>query len=149
MPRLRAAHAEDANGIRGLLERDGLPTSDLASSRPEFVVACEGNEVIGAGALERFGTTALLRSLVVNSDRRGTGIGQGIVGELERRARAAGVKELVLLTQSAASFFERLGYRVMERGNVPGPVQTSEEFHSLCPASAICMAKALGNSTSE
>lgn len=147
MPRLRAAHTGDANRIRALLEHDGLPTSDLASSTPEFVVACEGDEVIGAGALERFGTTALLRSLVVNCERRDAGVGQSIVGELERRARAAGVKELVLLTQTAASFFEREGYRVVERGSVPHAVQMSEEFRSLCPASATCMAKALESSS--
>ena len=146
--RLRPAESGDAGGIRALLERNGLPTSDLASARPEFVVACEGEHLKGAGALERFGTTALLRSVVVADDRRGAGVGQSIVRELERRARAAGVKELVLLTQTAAPFFRRQGYRVVERSSAPQSVHTSEEFRSLCPASATCMTKTFADSPS-
>src|SRR2546430_4266431 len=53
VPRLRTATAEDAESIRILLERAGLPTSDLTSSRPEFIVAYEDAELIGAGALQR------------------------------------------------------------------------------------------------
>jgi len=141
--KLRSADSQDLDEVCALLERNGLPTSDLAHSRPEFVVAHDGAELIGAGALERFGTVALLRSLVVAADRRGTGLGRRIVRELERRASASGVRELVLLTQSAAPFFQQHGYRVVERGEVGAAVRASEEFRSLCPASSICMVKAL------
>lgn len=143
MLQLRAADSGDTQDIRLLLERNGLPTSDLASSHPEFVVAHEGAELIGAGALERFGSVALLRSVVVAADRRGTGLGERIVRELERRARASGIEELVLLTQTAAPFFERHGYRVIERVAAAAAVQASEEFRSLCPVSSVCMMKAL------
>jgi amino-acid N-acetyltransferase len=146
VPPLRSAEPGDASRIRALLEHSGLPTSDLASAHPEFVVAYEGENLKGAGALELFGTTALLRSVVVAADRRGTGLGQSIVRELERRARAAGVTELVLLTQTAASFFQRQSYRFVERGTVAQAVQKSEEFRSLCPANATCMAKTLTDS---
>lgn len=143
MTALRSAAEADAGAIRALLEHNGLPTSDLASARPQFVVAYEGENLQGAGGLQIYGTTALLRSVVVVAERRGAGVGQRIVRELERRAREAGVTELVLLTQTAASFFQRQGYRAVERGRVPPAVQMSEEFRSLCPASAICMTKIL------
>lgn len=143
MLELRSADSRDLQEVCALLERNGLPTSDLAHSRPEFVVAHDGAELIGAGALERFGTMALLRSLVVAADRRGTGLGRRIVRELEQRASASGVRELVLLTQGAAPFFEEHGYRVVERSEVGAAVHASEEFRSLCPASSICMVKAL------
>lgn len=143
MLQLRAADSRDMPGICLLLEGNGLPTSDLASSRPEFVVAQEGAELIGAGALERFGAVALLRSVVVAADRRGTGLGQRIVRELEQRARASGIEELVLLTQTATPFFARHGYRVIERVAAASAVQASEEFRSLCPVSSVCMMKAL------
>lgn len=143
MSSLRPAAARDASGIRALLERNGLPTRDLASSRAQFLVACEGEELVGAGALEPFGSTALLRSVVVAADRRGGGLGQRIVRALEQRACTMGIGELVLLTQTAAQFFERQGYRVIERSAVSQAVHASEEFRSLCPASATCMVKAL------
>jgi len=140
---LRSAETRDGNRIRMLLEGNGLPTSDLAASRPEFVVAQEGEDLVGAGALQRFGTIALLRSVVIAANRRGTGLGQRIVRELEQRALASGIEDLVLLTQTAASFFEHHGYRVTERSKVSAAVQASEEFRSLCPASSICMMKSL------
>src|ERR1700730_4292619 len=143
VPRLRIATPEDAQSIRILLERAGLPTSDLSASKPEFIVAYEDAELIGAGALQRLDAVALLRSVAVAASRRGGGIGRLIVQELERPARAAHVAQLVLLTQTAQRFFEHQGYRAIERQSVPQAVQASEEFRSLCPTSAICMSKTL------
>ncbi|MGH8289900.1 MAG: arsenic resistance N-acetyltransferase ArsN2 [Steroidobacteraceae bacterium] len=142
-PTVRIATPADAQAIRDLLERSQLPTGDLTSARPEFVVACEGERVIGTGALERFGNTALLRSVAVERQWRGSAVGRLIVEELERRARAAGVSELILLTVTAREFFERLGYDAKDRAQAPPAVLDSAEFRSLCPASAVCMAKDL------
>jgi amino-acid N-acetyltransferase len=69
-----------------------------------------------------------------------------MVSELERVARAAQISRLVLLTQTAADFFARHGYRVIERSAAPQNMQASEEFRSLCPDSATCMAKSLPDS---
>ena len=143
---LRAATAHDVRGIRALLEGSGLTTIDLESARPEFVVACEDGEVIGAGALQRFGSSALLRSVVVAENRRRGGVGQMIVQELERQAHAARITELILLTRTAAEFFACQGYRAIERSSAPQHMQASEEFRSLCPSSATCMAKSLPGS---
>jgi amino-acid N-acetyltransferase len=129
--------------IRALLECSGLPTSDLDSARPDFAVIREDGQVIAAGALQRFGSSALLRSVVVAPDRRDRGLGQTVVSELERLARTARVDQLVLLTQTASEFFASQGYRLIERRSVPQDMQESEEFRSLCPDSAACMAKSL------
>lgn len=140
------ASAQDLIAIRVLLERSGLPTSDLESARPEFAVIRDGEQVIAAGALQRFGSSALLRSVVVAANRRGSGLGQAIVSELERVARASRISQLILLTQTAADFFARRGYRVIERSTAPEDLQGSAEFSSLCPSSATCMAKTLSGS---
>jgi amino-acid N-acetyltransferase len=137
------AAADDLFAIRALLESSGLPTSDLAAAQPEFAVVRNAGAVVAAGALQRFGTCALLRSVVVAPNGRGKGLGQIIVAELERRGRARQLNQLILLTQTAAGFFARLGYRTIERSTAPAEVQASEEFRSLCPSSATCMAKSL------
>lgn len=137
------AAAQDMIAIRALLECSGLPTSDLDSVRPDFAVIREDGQVIAAGALQRFGSSALLRSVVVAPDRRDRGLGQTVVSELERLARTARVDQLVLLTQTASEFFARQGYRLIERSSAPQDMQESEEFRSLCPDSAACMAKRL------
>lgn len=147
MVRADPASAQDLSAIRTLLERSGLPTGDLESTQPEFAVIRHEGQVVAAGALQRFGTAALLRSVVVAPARRGGGLGRSVVSELERRARATHVTRLVLLTETAADFFARQGFRTIERGSAPRDMQASEEFRSLCPSSAICMAKDLADST--
>jgi amino-acid N-acetyltransferase len=108
-PQIRTATKEDTDSIRVLLEHSGLPTSDLMSSKPQFIVACEGGKILGTGALERFGSSALLRSVAVAPARRGEGLGRAIVEDLERIARAARITRLILLTQTAQPFFEHQG----------------------------------------
>ena len=74
--------------MRALLEACGLPTADLTSSRPQFIVACQDGRIIASGALQRCGPggSALLRSVAVATDARGQGVGRSIVRELERIA---------------------------------------------------------------
>src|SRR6185437_16471859 len=123
----RAPTAAEAEIIRDLLERSGLPTGDLGTARPEFVVATRDGGIVGIGALEYFGSAALLRSVAVEAQSRGSGVGRLIVEELERRARTASISELILLTLTARDFFDRLGYGAKERGQVPPAVQESAE----------------------
>jgi amino-acid N-acetyltransferase len=145
MPIERAA-AADLAAIRGLLEAAGLPTADLEGSQPEFIVLREAGRLIAAGALQRFGSTALLRSVVVEAADRRRGFGERIVRALEQLARQGQIAELVLLTQTAAGFFARQGYRAIERSAAPAATQASAEFRTLCPGSAICMRKQLAAS---
>ena len=146
MAQVIRADEPDAIPIRALLERSDLPTSDLDSARPDFVVIRENGRVIAAGALQPFGSSALLRSVVVAADRRKRGLGQAVVSELERMARTGHITQLILLTQTAAEFFAHQGYRVIERSSAPQDMQGSDEFRSLCPSSATCMAKSLRDS---
>lgn len=143
------ASAQDLTAVHALLERSGLPTRDLESARPEFAVIREDARVIAAGALQRFATAALLRSVVVAPDLRGAGLGRLIVHELERRARAAQITRLILLTETAVDFFARQGYRTIDRSRAPQDMQESDEFRSLCPSSATCMARDLPSSHGE
>ena len=140
---IEVATGGDQGAIRALLSGYKLPTADLESSRPWFIVAREGAEVVGAGALETFGSTGLLRSVAVQAHLRGSGLGRALVERLESRARETHLVELVLLTETARPFFEKLGYRVIDRKSAPQAAQGSEEFKSLCPQSASCLLKRL------
>jgi N-acetylglutamate synthase-like GNAT family acetyltransferase len=143
MAEIRPALPKDMPTIRALLETADLPITDLATARPQFLVAYEGSQIVAAGALQRFGQSALLRSVVVVPQMRGSGLGRLMVRELERAALEAGISQLILLTETAKSFFEQLRYEAIDRKDAPVEMQESEEFRSLCPASATCMAKCL------
>ncbi len=142
---IEPAAAGDFGAIRELLAQCRLPTADLERSGPWLIVARSGREIVAVGGLESFESTGLLRSIAVHPRLRGSGLGRALVDRLERKARDTGLSELVLLTETATPFFERLGYRVIERASAPRAVQDSEEFRSLCPQSASCLSKRLAS----
>lgn len=136
---VRAATAQDLPGIKALLQRCELPTADLEQAHIAFWVEERDGDVTGVIGLQRFDAVALLRSLAVDASLRGQGVGAGLVSLLEAEAQAQGVEQLVLLTQTAQAFFARRGYGVIARDAAPAAVRETEEFRSLCPASAVCM----------
>src|ERR1700757_4607558 len=110
LPGVRRGNASDLPAIAALLEHSGLPTADLKSSAELQTWLVEtGEGVIGVIALERFGSEALLRSLVVVAAYRKLGIGRRLVSQVEDSARCEGLKRLVLLTETAEPFFRSLG----------------------------------------
>lgn len=141
---IRRAASADLADIRALLVDARLPVEDLSNAAIAFFVSVNGNRLEGVVGLELFGDAGLLRSLAVQPDTRGTGLGQRLVEAAEAHARHTGVARLVLLTQTAAPFFAKRGYAVIERHAAPASVQGSAEFRSICPASAVCMSKSLG-----
>ena len=113
--RIQLASAADGSSIRALLTAAALPTDDLEEAPSRFWVARDGRSVVGAIGLERYGDVGLLRSLVVSSAIRRRGVGRDLVSTVEQQALAAGVGLVVLLTQTAESFFKRLDYAVVDR----------------------------------
>ena len=144
VPRIRSGSPADLSAIESLLLGAGLPMDDIRGipGLRTWVVEVDGS-LRGAIALEAFGQEGLLRSLVVAGDARSRGLGRGLVAKLESDARTEGVINLVLLTQTAETFFRNLGYRAVNRDEVSDAVKRSAQFRSLCPASAICMTKVL------
>ena len=143
---IRRATPADRVAILALLQQATLPTEDLeAADAVHFWIAERHGLLVGAVGLERLDGAALLRSLVVAPGERRTGLGAKLVAALEDDARASGIAALVLLTQTSRSFFERLGYEVIQRESAPPSIQAHGQFRSLCPASAVCMRKSMLN----
>ena len=84
---------------------------------------------------------ALLRSAVVSSDNRGTGVGGRLVKQLLERADEQGIEELYLLTTTAEDYFPRFGFTRTTRSAVPDAVKASAEFRGACPDTAVVMTR--------
>jgi amino-acid N-acetyltransferase len=137
------ANEENVEAIVTLLKTNNLPVSDLGSGQRIFLVALSGDKTVGCVAIEIYGTDGLLRSLAVNSDFRGKGIGQKLVVEAEIWSRNNGLKNIFLLTTTAAGFFSKMGWQNINRTAVPESISFTSEFTSICPTSAICLTKNL------
>ena len=141
---IKAANKPDLAAIRDLLHRSELHFDDV-DGKPgqQFMLAWEGENLIGTVALELAGEFALLRSLAVAPEHRRRGIATKLVNEIEIAARSMRIRDLYLLTLTAADFFAELGYQQTDRAKAPAGLQETTEFKSVCPASAICMKKKL------
>ena len=136
----------DATAVRALLAAAGLPTADLTAAPAEFWGCHEETHLIGAIGLEGYGAVALLRSLAVAPTWQGRGLGAALLAHAERVARQRGIAALYLLTATAEGFFARHGYVGLPREAAPPILHQTAEFAALCPASAVCLMKALDSS---
>ena len=139
---VRRATAGDSSAVRALLAEAGLPLPGPTSAWASFVAA-NGGAVVGAAALERHGPAHhpvfLLRSVVVAPTHQGAGVGRALVAETLSAADAAveaGAATVALLTETADGYFDRFGFRAVDRTELPPALEASTELAGACPATA-------------
>jgi N-acetylglutamate synthase-like GNAT family acetyltransferase/SAM-dependent methyltransferase/catechol 2,3-dioxygenase-like lactoylglutathione lyase family enzyme len=141
---IEGARPGDLEAVLGLLDDAAMPRAGVTSHFGEFLVARAAGRVVGAVGLERYGASALLRSLVVAPSSRGRDIGTALIRRLLESARAGGVEQVFLLTTTATDFFSRFGFRSVAREAVDPAVHASGEFVATCCQSAVAMRLELG-----
>jgi amino-acid N-acetyltransferase len=139
----RRAENADQGAIATLLRDLQLPTDGVAEWLEQFWIADHEGRVVGVAGMEHYGEGGLLRSVAVAREWQGSGIGRALIDRVLEEGRAAGVRDVYLLTTTAEHYFPRLGFVCVTRGEVPDRVQTSVEFTSACPSSAVVMKKRL------
>ena len=125
-----------------LIKKNDLPADDISEQTKLFVIE-ENKTVIGTVGIEIYSDDALLRSLSVDADKRSRGIGKLLVDFIENFALGQRISNIYLLTTTAEKFFQRKGYTIIGREDVPESIRYSSEFSKVCPASAIVMKKQL------
>ena len=133
----------DYDVVEALLEREHLPTAGLQDHFDHVLVARAGHRIVGCAGLELYEDGALLRSVAVDAEHRGTGLGSDLMRAALHLAGQRGVPAVYLLTTTAERFFPRFGFEVVDRADVPGSVRQSAEFAYACPSSAVIMRKPL------
>jgi amino-acid N-acetyltransferase len=141
--RIERSTRDDAPAVEALLASAGLPVEGAAEALSLGVVIRDGDDVVAAAAVERYGGQGLLRSVVVAPDRRGTGLGREVVEAVEAVARDEGVRDLYLLTETAVDWFPRLGYAPVDRSVAAGAVGASVEFTTICKDRGMAMHRAI------
>ena len=140
---IEPAQPADLAAILDLLASHRLPQAEVERHLDSALVAREGGRVAGCAVLETYNTVGLLRSVAVAQSQRGLGLGIRLTETAVALAQARGVKALYLLTETAAGFFPRFGFRPVSRDEVAPAVRQSIEFTRACPSSALAMVKDL------
>ena len=143
--KIRTATEADLAAVHHLLEAASLPTEGLEEQfGPGYALALEGDRIVGAAGIERYGRSGLLRSVVTAPEARRRGIAEALTRNRLDWAATEGLDMVYLLTTTAAGYFPRLGFEPVDRTEVPAEVQASREFSSICPASAVAMRRQVG-----
>jgi len=136
MIEIRAARTSDIKGIRKLIDFYALQrrvlskeTVTLYESVQEFIVAVEGDEVVGCAGLHvLWEDLAEVRTVAVSERLRRHGIGQRLLDAVIERAKSLGVKRIFCLTFET-DFFGRNGFEPIE-GTPVDPEVYSQLLHS-------------------
>ncbi|MGE3507611.1 MAG: GNAT family N-acetyltransferase [Vicinamibacterales bacterium] len=117
---LRVGGTSDAKAMHTLIAANVaaghlLPRSldEVRRHAARFLVAVQGRKVVGCAELAPLSPRlAEVRSLAVHESARHRRIGTHLVGELRRRAQAAGYQQLCVMTH-APEYFANLGFSIV------------------------------------
>ena len=123
---IRKALMTDISGMLALINgyaRDGimLPRTEfeLSEGIRDFTVLEMDGRIVGCAALHFYGpTTAEVRSLAVDSNMKGTGGGRMLMDAIEKEAVQFDLETIFAFTY-VPGFFSKLGYREVDRGELP------------------------------
>ncbi len=107
--------------LRAPLNRPKLNIDDEIKDESIKLIVCEENgDVIGTGrASFNSATEAQIRSMAVEENYQGKGIGSMIISELEKRVKKLGVNTIIIDSRDTAEkFYEKHGYAVLNESYV-------------------------------
>ncbi len=125
---IRPARFTDASDIFALIRRhpDELVTrskNDILQNIDRFFVAVAKGKLCGVvafGILPEIGSknpSIELKSLAVDGDQRGTGLGRALVERCLERIRELGPDQVIVLT-FVADFFRKFGFREIAKSQI-------------------------------
>lgn len=132
-------HPNDLPQVLELLARSGLPEAGLAEHVASTLVAQMDGRIVGSAGVELYEGAALLRSVAVDGELRGCGVGGQLVASALALAQSRQAREVYLLTETAAGYFAQRGFVPIDRVLVDPQVAESVEFTTACPTSAQAM----------
>jgi phosphoglycolate/pyridoxal phosphate phosphatase family enzyme len=138
-PQVRPATGPDLPAIAQLLHDGGLQAGAARERLGRTVVAEVDRKVIATAAWEPAGDVALLRSVAVTPEVRGTGTGLLVTAATLRQVARGGIGTIYLATPDAEGFFARCGFRTIQREELPEAVASHRQFARECPAGAPVM----------
>jgi len=100
------------------------PLSEIYENIRDYFVVRQGEQLIGCAALHvNWSDLAEIKSLAVEEDICGQGIGASLVEACLGEAGGLGIATIFCLTY-APGFFERLGFAQVDKGELPRKVWT-------------------------
>jgi UDP-N-acetylmuramate: L-alanyl-gamma-D-glutamyl-meso-diaminopimelate ligase len=135
------ARRADMDGVRELLDKVHLSSSQATDDNyGHYFYLRNERGVDGVVALDVTGEDAILHSLAIATESRGTGFGWLLADVAVQWARHRGCRRIYLLTETASDFFAaKFGFRVVDRTTIAKSVAASETFTAERGANLVAM----------
>jgi amino-acid N-acetyltransferase len=140
---LKKANPDTLPAMQRFLTGMKLPVNDLPADLSGFTLAFDEEELVGTAGMELMGRVGLLRSVAVAETHRDRQLGRQLFAAALDHARANGVQEVFLITDSAAAYFEKNGFQRVDRSEAPLEIAGTAQFSGLCPSSAVVMKRVI------
>lgn len=122
------ATRDDIPAITTLLKEANLPPDDLERWIDNFFVLTIEGKIEGCIGLEHWENDGLLRSFVVSEDYRSKGFGIELYNKFISVAKVMNLSSILLLAKGVSDFFEKNGFKFIDRNEVPESVKNSIQF---------------------
>ncbi len=129
----------ELSALEHLLRSDQLCFNDINEQGVHLFAVSLNNESVGYFGYELFNNKALFRSMVVITTARNKGYGYLMWQQAKKKLKEKGVTEVYLLTNTAAPFFNKQGFTVVDRSSAPEVILATSEFKEFCPEDSTCM----------
>ena len=123
------ATGKDIPFITALLLDADLPPDDLERWIDNFLMLSVEGKTVGCIGLEIWGKVGLLRSFVISENYRSKGLGIKLYDRLIALAKAMNLSSILLLAIGASIFFEKNGFKFIDRNEAPESVKKSIQFN--------------------
>ena len=119
---------DDIPAITMLLKETNLPPDDLERWIDNFLVLTIDGKIEGCIGLEQWEGVGLLRSFVVSENYSSRGLGIRLYTKLIALAKEMNLSSIILLAMAASEFFEKNGFKFINRNETPKSVNNSVQF---------------------
>jgi len=144
---IRPAIRSELAGIREFLASQNLPHERFEDRLSHLLVAQSEGMVVGCVGLELLERMGIIRILAVKPDFRQEDIDRQLIEHILDYARLANLEEVYAFTSSLSPYLEELGFKVVDREELPSKIRELPDLKALYPEDALCLRLEIGRLT--
>lgn len=144
---IRPAIRSELAGIRQLLASQDLPYERFEERLSHLLVAQSEGMVVGCVGLELIDRMGIIRVLAVEPDFQEEDIDRQLIEHILDYARLANLEEVYAFTSSISPYLEELGFKVVDREELPARIKELPDLETLYPEGSLCLRLEIGRMT--
>lgn len=125
---LRIGRPDEVEEISKLITSEGMPAIEVDRWIDGFWVLDDGTKLLGCAGVEVYNEAAVLRSVMVAPELRGTGEGVRMIQRALDYMREQGARRCYLFTMTAENWFPRFGFEVCSLDDFEASARESWQY---------------------